>query len=340
MSIWFRTLLAAAAAGLTAGCAGSLSQGSTQALPANVFQVAPPPGVPIDVHARPAPKSATAGIYVAEYSSSYVYGYPIRNSKNHPATCSIYDPNGSVNNLGVDASGDLIIPNGNPYEILVYKGTKLCGPFVSEVTEPYGQPAGAASNDALNGTIAVDNIFDVASYNGGAGSITLCTLSGGCTVNLTNPGLYAVGGVAMDKHGNCWASGDNKSYSSALIYFAGCTGPGVAATGIAQTYGFAGLDIDKDGNLVTISVPASLYVYSGCKPKCKLIGGPFALEGDSTFGHLNKNSTSYAVGDYQYGQVDIYSYSPTAVTYKYSFNNGLSTSATVGGAAYSPRSSE
>jgi hypothetical protein len=141
-------------------------------------------------------------------------------------------------------------------------------------------------------------------------------------------------------HGDCWASGETTSYTSSLIYFAGCTGSGVAATGFAQTLAFGALDIDKNGNLVVISVPTSLYVYKGCKPKCKLLGGPFTLEGSSTFGHLNEDSTSFAVGDYQYSQVDIYSYRPTSVTYRYSFNNGLTPSQLVEGAAYDPRSKE
>jgi hypothetical protein len=83
-----------------------------------------------------------------------------------------------------------------------------------------------------------------------------------------------------------------------------------------------------------------VYVYSGCKPACKAIGGPFPLKGTAVYGHLNEDSTSFAAADYQYGQVDVYRYSPTAITYRYSFNNGISVNSGIVGAAYNPRSRE
>jgi hypothetical protein len=324
--------------GLLNGCGGgALSSGAPVQQALGELRA---PGVRADITAalggRAAPAKVRSGIYVAEFSSSYVYGYPLDNSKNGPPICNVYNPYQSVNDIAVDGGGNLMIPLEEPNEVLIYKGTKLCGPWAATIADPYGQPTGAAANDAIHGTIALANILDLS----GPGSISLCTVSGGCTANLTNPDLYEVGGVAMDKRGNCWASGLNASYVSALIYFAGCAGAGEAATGIAQTQGYGSLDIDKDGNLVVVSIPSSLYVYRSCKPKCKLVGGPFSLEGGTIFGHLNKQSTSFAAGDYQYGQVDIYSYAPKSLTYRYSFNNGLSASLEVGGAAYSPRSKE
>jgi hypothetical protein len=321
-----RALVVASLLVLIAGCGGGLSPSSL--VPQGAGDQA--------LHGRAAPAAVRSGIYVAEFSSSYVYGYPTDNSKNGPPVCNVYNPNQSINDIGVDGSGNLILPLEQPNEILIYKGTKLCGPWDATISDPYGEPTGAAANDAIGGTIAVANIFD----NTGSGSISLCTVSAGCTQNLTNPSLYEVGGVAMDLQGDCWASGLNSSYASVLIYFAGCSGEGVAATGIAQTSGYGSIDIDKHGNLVVVSIPSSVYVYRGCKPKCKKVGGPFALQGSTIFGHLNKKSTAFAAGDEQYGQVDIYAYTPTSLTYQYSFNNGLSYSATVGGVAYSPRSKE
>ena len=208
---------------------------------------------------------ARSGIYVAEFFNPYVFGYPLDNSKNGPPTCRVYNPYASVNDIAVDGDSNLIIPLEIPNEVLVYNGTRMCGRWAATIADPYGQPTGAAANDAIHGTIAVANILDLS----GSGSISLCTVSGGCTQNLTNPSLYEVGGVAMDRQGNCWASGFNPSYSSVLIYFAGCSGSGVAATGIANTQGYGSIDIDKNGNLVVVSIPTDLYVYRGCKPKCK-----------------------------------------------------------------------
>jgi hypothetical protein len=81
-----------------------------------------------------------------------------------------------------------------------------------------------------------------------------------------------------------------------------------------------------------------VYVYSGCKPSCTLVGGPYALQGLSVFGHLNHQSMTFAAADFQYGQVDVYQYnSPSSFNYYYSFNNGLSASSLVEGVAFNPR---
>jgi hypothetical protein len=152
--------------------------------------------------------------------------------------------------------------------------------------------------------------------------------------------------VAMSNAGDCWAS---SAADTALTYFKGCAEPAQNATGYLNPSA-GGLDIDNHGNLVAISdaspdehgvslqSSSEVYVYSGCNPKCTLVGGPFALEGGSLYGHLNKENTRFVAADHEYGQVDIYKYTPTAIRYLYSFNNGLSTS--IIGAAYNPRSKQ
>ena len=47
----------------------------------------------------------------------------------------------------------------------------------------------------------------------------------------------------------------------------------------------------------------------------RLIGGPFPMLGESVYGHLNPKGNRLAMADIAYGQVDIYSYSPTSVKY-------------------------
>ena len=98
-----------------------------------------------------------------------------------------------------------------------------------------------------------------------------------------------------------------------------------------------GLDIDAAGNLVSFSgASAQLYVYSGCNPRCKLAGGPFSMGGTSAYGHLNRTRDKLAVADYQHGQVDLYTYTPTVVNYVGSFNTGLSQTLDVVGVTYAP----
>jgi hypothetical protein len=338
-----------AAVAFLAGCAGSqppigapgaVPQGAPQRW-GNVSLIPQALGLtaPTPLRGIPAPDSATRGIYVSAFFYPMVYGYPEINRHNHPPICTETGVSNAVNGIAVDAKGNLIVPNGAQGAVFIFQGPGMCGPMLGSFTDPYGMPSDASSPDAATGIIAVGNIFD----NGNTpGSISICTLSGGCTVNLTNPNLNEVAGVAMDRNGDCWASGSNGS-AATLTYFKSCAGAGRSATGFKND-DYGGLDVDSAGNLVSIDEEGGgtgqVWVYSGCKPACKRVGGPFALHGAAVFGHLNKKSTRFVTGDFQFLQVDIYSYSPTAIKYLYSFNKGLSPSADVEGAAYNPRSKE
>jgi len=276
-------------------------------------------------------RAAQGGIYGSQFFASIINGYPHKNTSNGPPTCSLGAS--YVNNVAVDGKGALIDPDGGTRTVIVYAGPGMCGSMVGSFADNYGQPSDASSADASTGTIAVGNIFDTS----GAGSISVCTITG-CTSNLTNPNMYEVAGVAMANNGDCWGSATNSLGTATLTYFAGCAGSGAAASGWQNTY-FGGLDIDANGNLVAVDAfTPAVRVYSGCNPACTLVGGPFPLLNDAVFCHLNKQSMTLACGDYALGQIDVYYYSPTSLTYWYSFNNGLSPSDDVEGVAYNPRS--
>jgi hypothetical protein len=278
-------------------------------------------------------RAAEGGIYGSQYLASIINGYPHKNTSNGPPTCSL--PGGSyVNGIAVDGKGNLIDPDGGGRTIVVYAGPGMCGSEVGSISDPYGQPSDASSANAATGEIAVGMVFDTS----GEGGIAICTLYRGCTAELTNPNMYEVADVAMANNGDCWASAVDSLGTATLTYFAGCTGGGAAATGWANTY-YGGLDIDANGNLVAVDAfTPALRVYSGCNPACTLVGGPFPLFDDCVFGHVNKQSMTFACGDYALGQIDVYYYSPTSLTYWYSFNNGFSVSDDVEAAAYNPRS--
>jgi hypothetical protein len=334
-----RALSFCALAALLAGCGGSqppiaapgaMPQTTTLAtytLTRSVFGIA-------------APDSAKGGIYASENLSSGtgVFGYPNNDRSNRPPTCS--ENAASTYDIAVDGQGNLIVPN-SLNTITIFKGPNMCGPKLGSFHTIWDDdyPVDATSTDAVSGTIAVGVVQDAAT---GVGSIELCTLKSGCKGNLLyGYQMNAVFAVAMNKRGDCWAS---SAEPTALTYFKGCSGSGQLATGYANPSA-GGLDIDKNGNLVAISCSVvscsapTLYVYSGCKPKCKKIGGPFSLQGTSLYGHLNEDSSRFAAADYQYGQIDIYEYTPRSIRYMYSFNNGLSAGERMG-AAYNPRSKQ
>ncbi len=330
-----RVLSIGVAAAMFAGCSGSQppigtpgALPQTSALGTYTLQRA--------VFGVPAPDSAKSGIYVSENQSSEsdVFGYPSNNRKNRGPICS--ENSQPTYDLAVDDSGNLIVPNPSD-TVTVFKGPGMCGPKLGTIQTMY-IPVDATSSNAASGTIAVGIVLDGQS---GDGSIQLCTLKKGCYANLTD-GMQMdfVAAVAMSKKGDCWAS---SAAPTALTYFKGCSATARSATGYENSDA-GGLDIDNNGNLVSIScseVSCStpvLYVYSGCNPKCKKVGGPFPLQGSSWYGHLNATSTRFAAADYEYGQVDVYKYNPTTLTYLYSFNSGLNSGIT--GAAYNPRSKE
>ncbi|HEY1654719.1 MAG TPA: hypothetical protein VGF86_06375 [Candidatus Tumulicola sp.] len=316
----FLCLLGISAAILTAGC----SMGTPGLAPTGQA----PSVAPTSLFGRSLLRAAKAGLYVGEFYGTSVYGF--RRSGKGAAVCTISGVS-SVNDLASDAKGDIIEPDGGGRELRVFRPN--CGAALGVVPDPYGQPADATSVNAASDTIAIANIFGPQRTNG---SISLCSLKGGCTTNLTNPNMYEVTGVAMSKGGDCWASAEDANSHANLTYFKGCKGSGETAKGFINP-AFGGLDFDAAGNLVSFSgASAQLYVYSGCNPRCKLAGGPFSMAGTSAYGHLNKTHDMLAVADYQHGQIDLYTYTPTIVNYVGSFNSGLSQTLDVVGVTYAP----
>jgi hypothetical protein len=365
MRLLTSAMCTATAVALLAGCSGSTSStgsmspvgtsGANTALGVNpgyaVKSLIPEGFRPLSygvLHGIQAPASAMKGIYVSEVSTTSIVGYKSNNKKNKAPRCTVPFADSYPNDIDVDGAGNLIDPNGGTRTIIIGQGPDMCGAEAASISDPYGQPNDASSANALTGKIAIGNRI---SMSGPPGSISVCTVADGCTVNLTNAALYLVAGVAMANNGDCWGDAIGYSGAATLTYFAGCAGAGVQASGFTNV-SFGGIDLDKFGHLVTIDIlsgygDAAVDVYSGCNPVCTLIGGPFPLEGGgAVFGHLNKDSRRFATGDYINGQVDIYKYhssktgAGTSLTYEYSFNKGLDASKEVEGVAYNPRSKQ
>lgn len=378
MRLFSTAACAAVAVALVAGCSGNVSQptpsgpssmgNASQVKPLKQHHVRPQWAFPANLYdnggavqpsfqrtlrivksgkntGSPMPK----GIYVNEFYGGGVLAYQNKNTGNNPPFCTVPTGIGSdTNGIAVDGQGNLITPVAVNYSgqkaIEIWQGPQsgsACGTMVASIIDPYGQPSDAASFNALTGEIAVTNIFDNSSA---AGSISLCTVSGGCTVNLTNPvTMYKVAGVALASNGDCWASAEDTSGAATLTYFAGCTGGGVQATGFMNV-DYGGLQIDKNGNLVSVDKnpngTSQLWVYSGCNPACTLVGGPFPLQGLSVFGAVNGQSMAFLAGDQGNAAADIYLYSPTSLTYYYSITNGLSASGKIEGVAFNPASKQ
>lgn len=348
--------LCAMVAALMAGCSGNMSptnssipsspqgtQGHSTVAPSLIPERLRPTG-PMKLHGRSggvSPNSAHSsyGLYVSQFYATDILAYMTPNTGNSGPSCSI-SPASYVNDVASDDGSNLIDPDTGTHSIIIYRGPKLCGSEAGSINDPYGIPTDASSNNATHQAIAVGNIYDGLSYfNPAPGSVSVCTMSGGCTANLTNPNMFEVFGVVMDSGGDCWASSYDSNKVTWLTYFAGCTGSGETATGFVNASP-GGLDIDKAGHILALDTTGgALYVYSGCNPACTLVSGPQALEGDAIFGHLDRSSMDFATADFQYGQIDVYTYKASTgkLKYAYSFNNGLDAANLVEGATFTPR---
>jgi hypothetical protein len=297
-------------------------------------------GNPAPLHGNPGPNFAVAGgVYVSEFYSTDLYGYVRQNKTNDPPSCTL---SGVVfpNDIASDDRGNIIVPDGGSRSVNVYKGSGQCGSLIGSFHDRSGQPSDATSMNAEKGEIAVAHIYSSKGFGHRGGTVTVCTIAGSCATPLVNANMYEVAGVAMSRSGDCWVTALNGSGTPTMTYFQGCQGAGVTATGFRNA-NVGGLDIDNQGNIVSISsYDAKVYVYSGCNPACKLVSGPFNLNGEAIFGHLNRQAMALATADFQYGQVDVYMYTPKKIKYLYSFNNGLSATDVVEGVAFSQRSHE
>ncbi len=328
------TLYVASVFVLLAGCsAGNVAPPTGYAPASNVapwqrftMRTIPPNPMSYDV----TPKY---GVYASEFDGPALLGYHAPNHRNGKPICKV---NASyVNGFNVDGAGNLVVPNGYPSVVGVFRGPDMCGKSLGTLKDPYGQASDAASENAATGTIVVGNIEGLNSDLDG--NIAICTLHRGCWRDIKSPHItYYGGGVALSKAGDCWmASENNPSLSSAtLTYFKGCKGGGTVARGWKNAY-YGGLILDKKGFMVSIDYLASaVWVYKGCNPVCHLAGGPFALQGESLYGNLSGDQL--AIGDVEFGQVDVYEYRPTSIKYEYSFNQGMSPSEQVEAAGFTP----
>jgi hypothetical protein len=303
--------------------------------PASVIPEVRRPKGPIvaAVHGISAPAAARTGIYASQFLvDTRVHGYT-------PAPCFELGV-ASVNDIATDTQGNLIVPNAFA-GVNLYQGSAMCGPLFATLSDTYGQASDAAAINVAGGNIVVANIL-------GPGFVVVCNIASAACTQLTppSPGFGEVYGVAMALNGDCWATGYNAALTASMIaYWAGCIGKGVVATGFLNSSP-GGLDIDKHHNLISIdydvngSGTSHLRVYAGCNPTCTAVANNALTNGEAVFGHLNSDSKRFVVGNFQYGQIDIYSYTPTTLTYKYSFNTGLTTADLVEGAAYNPASQQ
>jgi len=347
MRLFTSAACATVAVALLAGCSGTNFGSTSSSLPTATAQsrmhgprFAPlnmvpawmlPAGISrLHLNLRMAPaKTHKSLIYASNFYQSEMWGYPDPNSANGPATCTLGNASNYlkyINGFGVDTAGDVMVPAYTPNDdgyLSINVFAPKCGALLWQAEVDTGQPADAYSSNGATGSILVGELADY--DNNDYGALVICSKASSCGTPFTNSAVTGYGaGVAMAKNGDCWLSAATSTNSGfVLVYFAGCTGTGEVATGTSNTY-YGGLFIDGKGNLGSIDLSGTLYVYSGCNPKCSLVGST-KLEGEALFGGLDGTGKYLSLGDYENNAVDIYSYNSKTGTakYLYSFTNGL-----------------
>ena len=296
------------------------------------------------------PPAARGGFFASQFLGSGVPAWAQKpNPENDPPMCTVSTPQTDfVNGIGADQKGNLIVPGSSytsgtdeAWTIQVFQGPNVCpGDLIGTIPVTTGQPVDAFAFDAATGPIAVSEI----NFDTGKGDVVICTLaSDSCSGPITSTSVKSWGaGVVMDTAGDCWLSTATKSALNhpvgfQLIYWQGCTGNGQVATG-TQNSTYGGLFLDSQGNLDAIDgFGEALYVYQGCNPVCTPVNdGGLPLRGQGLFGNLNGAGTRLAVGDTNNASVDVFVYTPTALTYRYNFNNGLTLGLDVSAGIFSP----
>jgi hypothetical protein len=275
-------------------------------------------------------QTAAHGVYVIGRNSSTVDAYRVENSKNKPPICSFSSGNeGEIvtYDLAADRGGNLIVPTKNG--AIVFSGPDLCGSELGAISDPWGTPVDAYSTNAASGAVYLASLTDQYYQP----NVAVCTLSGGCTKDLTNPYFSNGTGVAVDAKGNVYFSGTS-DYKAAVLEFTGGSGSGNVI--VKFPFGVpGGIQIDRKGNIVALDPgDQALYVYSGCPASCTA-HGPFTLEGESFYGKFNAKGNQLDVADTTTNAVDVYAYDGTnGVTYSYSYSSGMP--GRLGGIAVSP----
>jgi hypothetical protein len=340
MRSWQAATLAIGAIAVTAGCSASnttsglgarvappvfeqtqpseLLTGVTAMLPKDRW----PTGHPYVLHAEP--DAARGRIYSSSDGASTVTYYIKGTGPNNPVAGQLSGSFANPQGMAVDKTGNLYVSNGNDKNVLVYP-PGASNPS-STLTDPNGFPDDVAIGS--DGTVYVANIFAPV---GNPGSISVYAPGATNPTNVLNDRAFVeVVGVALDKAGDVFVSYDQTygGHGTVVEFPAGSSKP--VATKIAVGAA-GGIGFDQAGHMLLVDqVTPSLNVYQAgkSKPLAKL-----SLPGAPIYFTFGKDAKDIYLADYTLGEIDVFRYTPTALTLVNKITNGIVPSGTNTGVA-------
>ncbi len=264
-------------------------------------------------------------LYVSQFATTAVNDYSAHNRGDAAPFCQIVGTN-FVNSLGVDSSGTVWIPQGNPIKIT--SNGANCGPAGTTLSDPNGQPVAIAFDSKGTRYVA-----DIQNNSSGPGDISVYPAgSTSPTRTLTGNYVFAVLGVGVDSKDNVYMSFIDRKNRGNVIEFAHGQMPGKNLTEVRTGTTPGSITFDRHDNLIiqdqgTRMTEIYAPPYTGKHRK-------IALKGYTVQCSLNKRETALACADYENSTVDVFRY-PSG-KYLYSFNNGISVSGELIGLAFDP----
>jgi WD40 repeat protein len=299
------------------GCSGNASPTATTATAANA-----------DRSTRAQPDKNTALIFSSSFGGNSVDYYLKGTGPNNPVAGSL---SGSFNNpfgMGVDKRGDLYLANSSDDNVLVYAAGSTSP--TNTLNDPNKFPADVAI--ASDGTVYVAN---GSGPIGASGNVVVYSPgSTNPTQTLSDAHFFHVSGVALDKSGNLFVTcnaGQGMNSGTVVEFKAGST----TGTDTHIVLGYAGgVGLDGAGHLLAVDeeVPSlNVYTVGNRKPLHKL-----KLPGTSEYFSFNKDSKMLFVADSGLGEIDVFRYTPSALTQVNKITNGIAASKDNFGIATTP----
>lgn len=266
-------------------------------------------------------------IYSSSFGNNAVDYYLKGSGPNNPVAGSLSGSLSNPEGMAVDSHGNLYVANSNDRNVLVYSVGS------SEPSRTLNDPNKFPADIAIgsDGTVYVAN---GSGPIGGSGNVVIYPPgSSNSSQTLSDSHFLHVSGVALDKHGNIYVScnGLGQNTGTVVKFKPGST---IGTDTHITLEGAGGVGFDRYGHLLVIdeTVP-SLNVYDVGNPKPI---HQLSLPGTSIYFSFNRDASVLYLADYSLGEIDVFKYTPSALTQTNTITNGMSASSENLGIATTP----